>query len=130
MTLFRHDCRNGKNCYLNVRFDPADLDGTLPRGSSFIDFDAWAEIDGRFLFIEYKGIGVPPCKGEQTRALTLQAQQPNTTVLRIQALDGGSFDVREVASVPPKRVVMTWDEIREVCKKWGELGQARKWRYL
>ena len=130
MTRFRHDCKDGHNCYLDGRFDPADLDGTLPRNSSFGDGDAWAEIDGRFLFIEFKGAGVPLCKGGQTRALNLLAQQPNTTVLRIHAREDGAFNIHDVASVPINKATKTWDEIRSIVRKWGELGSARKWDYI
>jgi hypothetical protein len=116
MTRMRHDCET-RGCRLRIRWDPASLDGTLPRGASFGDMDGWAEIGGRFLFIEHKGEGAIPENG-QRKALIQLARLPGCTVWLIRD-KGAGFELRDMGSPQAGLRDITRDDLRELVRAWG-----------
>ena len=101
------------------RWDPAVLDGALPRGASFSDLDAFAEIAGRFLFIERKpeGYAWDPGNG-QYRALRALSRLPGCTVWVIRP-EAGGWQVRDLAH--PGEVLWTADDetLRQMVSGWA-----------
>lgn len=115
MTRDRWDCQR-KGCWKRARWDPATLDGLLPRGASFGDCDAWAEIGGRFLFIEHKGQGAPMENG-QRRALLALARLPGCTVWVIRPRADG-WERLDMGAPDGFRPI-TWDEFTQEVRRWG-----------
>lgn len=122
MTRMRHDCAV-KGCRLLNRWDPASLDGLLPRGSSFGDLDGWAEINNRFLFIEHKGEGVVPDNGQRTALLRL-AKLPGCSVWLIRD-KGTGLEVRDMARPEAGLRNITSDELRALVADWGSGADVR-----
>ena len=110
MTARRYPCEH--------RWDPGILDGTLPRGASFADLDAYAEIGGRFLFIEHKPAGYAwePGNG-QYRALKALARLPGCIVWFLRDTDGG-YEVRSLGTAEPLTFV-TLEQLRQRIAFWA-----------
>lgn len=117
MTEDRWDCHR-KGCWKRARWNPVALDGLLPRGASFGDCDAWAEIGGRFLFIEHKGAGGAMAEG-QRRALMALARLPQCTVWVIRPR-GDSWERLDMGQLDGFKPI-TWEQIREEVRAWGNL---------
>jgi len=83
MTVMRFNCE-AKGCYLEQRWDPAELDGCLPRGASLINADGWCEIGGHFLMVEHKRRNEALSTG-QMRALQRLAALEEFTVVVLRA---------------------------------------------
>lgn len=116
MTRMRWDC-DADGCRLKHRWDPADLDGLLPRAASFGDLDAWAEIGGQFLFIEHKGASGHLGDG-QRMALKRLAAQPQNTVWVIRDLAGG-IELLDMADTKRGFRFMTWPALKDLVRMWG-----------
>lgn len=95
------------------------LDGSLPHGASFIDLDAWCEINGQFLFIEHKPAGYAWDQGNgQYTALRRLARLPGATVWFIRDL-GPDFEMRDLASGEPLRR-FTLEQLHDRIRWWAE----------
>lgn len=86
-----HKCdRNG--CYIDKLPLWDEWIECFPRGIRPADIDGMVEINGRFLFMEEKGLGATLTSG-QGYALRRLARQPNTTVVVFRP---GKFSELEV----------------------------------
>lgn len=126
MTTLRWNCDGVQGCYLQQRWDPVLLDGCLPpgpgfmRSSSFGDMDAWAEINGWFLYIEHKFPWASWPSGGQHAALLNLARVPCNTVWLISGLPEGDYQWGQVypsGSAPFRAISL--DDLREYASQWG-----------
>lgn len=112
---WRWNCA-AKGCYLNDRWMLTELDGALPHGAQFGDLDGWAEVDGRFLFIEHKPEGYQwDPKNGQWRALKRLARLPGVTVWWIR----DKHDGYEIGIPGQALEVITKEELRERVRQWA-----------
>lgn len=113
---WRWRCEN-KGCYLADRWMLTELDGVLPRGIGFSDIDGYAEVNGRFLFLEHKPVGYAWDEGNgQWNALKRLARLPGVTVWWLRDREDGGFDVAE----PGEQLArVTLEELRERARQWG-----------
>lgn len=64
MTL-RHDCRQ-RGCFVRLQMpDWRFLKGAFPRGIEPSDLDGFVEVHGRFLTLEWKGLGADLTDGQR-----------------------------------------------------------------
>ena len=106
-----------KGCYLDGRWMLTELDGALPHGAQFGDLDGWAEVDGRFLFIEHKPEGYVWDQGNgQWKALKRLAKLPGVTVWWLR--DAG--DGYEIAEPGQAMTRIGKDELFQRVKRWAD----------
>jgi hypothetical protein len=113
---WRWNC-DKRGCYLEDRWSLTTLDGALPHGAQFGDLDGWAEIDGRFLFIEHKpeGFSWDTANG-QWRALKQLSRLPGVTVWWIRD-SGDDYEIAEPGRALSK---VTLDELRARVRAWAD----------
>lgn len=94
-----------------------ELDGALPHGAQFGDLDGWAEIDGRFLFIEHKPEGYRWDQNSgQWLALKRLARLPAVTVWWLRDCDDGY----EVAEPGRPLAKVSKEGLRDMVKIWAD----------
>lgn len=109
-----------RGCFLDTRWRLTELDGTLPHGANFGDCDAWAEIDGRFLFIEHKPEGFTwDARNGQWRALKRLAGLPGVTVWWMRPC-GNEYEVGEPGRPLAK---VSLGELRGMVREWARHAQ-------
>jgi hypothetical protein len=110
-------CHTGdKGCFIESRWHLTELDGTLPHGANFGDLDAWAEINGRFLFIEHKPEGYSWKQGDgQWLALRRLARLPDVTVWWMRDCGDGY----EMAAPGDPLVKVSKTELRDKVTAWA-----------
>ena len=110
-----------KGCFIESRWHLTELDGTLPHGANFGDLDAWAEINGRFLFIEHKPEGYSWKPGDgQWLALKRLARLPDVTVWWMRDCGDGY----EIAEVGRQLVKVSKTELRDKVRDWADIASA------
>jgi hypothetical protein len=108
---------DAKGCYLKDRWMLTELDGALPHGAQFGDLDGWAEIDGRFLFIEHKPEGYRWDQNSgQWLALKRLARLPAVTVWWLRDCDDGY----EVAEPGRPLAKVSKEGLRDMVKIWAD----------
>jgi hypothetical protein len=117
MTHLRWDCEK-LGCRLKQRWDPECLDGTLARGATFTDIDAFVEIGRQFLFIEQKKKGAFLDEGQRL-ALARLAEIPQVTVVTITGSVEDGYQVRDLAQ-PTFPWKSDHDSLRDWVHNWGK----------
>lgn len=130
----RHSCQ-GQGCFLDLHAPNwGVLDGVLPRGIRPSDLDGVIEMNGRFLWLEYKGPGAALPRGQRLMYEAL-ALTPKHTVMVISAsalpdmaaaLLGEAQEVQGIVEV--KRGVRPWvcctgpieATLRDLVSAWGK----------
>jgi hypothetical protein len=118
---------DSRGCFIEQRWHLTELDGTLPRGANFGDLDAWAEFDGRFLFIEHKPEGFAWKRDDgQWLALKRLNALPGVTVWWMRDCGDGY----EIAEPGGELAKISKAELRDRVRAWargtpiqGELGR-------
>lgn len=118
MSKMRHNCET-HGCRMDQRTDPAILDGLLPRGASFGDMDGWAEINGHFLFVEFKSPGAPIPMG-QKMALERLSRLPKCSVLVVFADENLVSGYQWILNGKWKsEMTADVDQVRNLVRVWG-----------
>lgn len=118
---FRWQCDSDKGCFIEGRWHLTELDGALPHGANFGDLDAWAEIGGRFLFIEHKPEGYSWEPGDgQWKALKRLNALPGVTVWWIRDCGEGY----EIAEPGGQLAKISKAELRSMVTDWALCGSA------
>jgi hypothetical protein len=113
---FRWDCRDGDNCYASQKLFPfGQLNERLPKGVAFSDLDGICEINGNFLFIEFKSGGARIGRGQQILLEQLSALNNKITCLVLEG-ECNPFTVEWVTPV--------------IGGKWGERQQTSLSEFL
>lgn len=114
-----------KGCFIEQRWRLTELDGTLPHGANFGDLDAWAEINGQFLFIEHKPEGYSWKEGDgQWLALKRLNQLPGVTVWWMRDCGDGY----EIAEPGAQLVKIGKMELRDRVRAWADFADGREGR--
>lgn len=120
----RHVCRHADghlDCKLDREPDLSWLKGCLPRGIMPSDIDAMVEVNGHFLFIEYKGPGGTLRDGQRL-ALKRLSGQKNVTVMVIRERSHGDlFDhmIWHVDENDRKWREHTRNQVAESIREWA-----------
>lgn len=97
----------------------------FPRGISLGDIDSFCEINGHFLFIEWK-VGDQALNYGQSLALVRLSEQPKTTVWILWTTEDGFVTHGRRLGVHRHRVKVTENEVCERIKEWCKDSEAKR----
>lgn len=124
--LLRHLCaRDG--CKVDQEPDLSWLAGCFPRGIMPSDVDAWVEVNGHFLFIEYKGPGGSLRDGQRI-ALKRLSGQKNTTVMVIRERSNSALLDHMIWNVDENHRAWrehTRDQVAESVREWARKAEEK-----
>jgi len=128
MTAMRYDCSQG--CFLEHRWDPATLDGCLPRGSSLINADGWAEIGGHFLFVEHKRHTENLSTGQRLALKRLASLAEFTVIVLREEATPGRWRLTDMGTGSCLLRDAPLEDVRAWVRAWGAAADAHPLLHL